>query len=224
MTTIGESIGRVRNVLKAVKEDPFMTDRLVYGIVIKYAKMLIRRQENEGKIYNITSLFKELTFVELIDVDKVSAKCTGIQSHCIIKRTKERLPEMMEGSTGPIIRLVVSLDASRRLEHTYIQQYTAIRNSTNFKYNKAKYYWYADGYLYIPDVDWEAIRVEALFNDDISFFNCPDDGSPCDRAQDRDMPIPEYLFAEIEQMVLQELLTTGKIPSDGADDSQNVLR
>ena len=186
--------------------------------------MLIRRQENEGKIHNFTSLFKELTFVELIDVDKVAAKCTGIQSHCIIKRTKEKLPEMIEGSSGPIIRLVISLDASRRLDQTYIHQYISIRNSTNFKYNKAHYYWYADGYLYIPDVDWDAIRVEALFDDDITFFNCPDDGSPCDLAQNRDMPIPEYLFAEIEQMVLQELLTTGKIPSDGADDSQNVLR
>ena len=27
MTTIGEAISRVRNTLKAVKEDPFLTDR-----------------------------------------------------------------------------------------------------------------------------------------------------------------------------------------------------
>jgi len=26
MTTVGEAISRVRNVLKAVKEDPFLTD------------------------------------------------------------------------------------------------------------------------------------------------------------------------------------------------------
>ena len=50
MTTIGESISRVRNILKAVKEDPFMTDRLIYSIIIKYAKVLIRRQDNENMV------------------------------------------------------------------------------------------------------------------------------------------------------------------------------
>lgn len=224
MTTIGDSIGRVRNVLKAVKEDPFLTDRFIYGVIIKYAKMLIRRQDNEGKIYSFTSLFKDLNFVELIDVDKVAAQCSGIKSHCTIKRTKDKLPEMIEGAKGPIIRLVMSLDGSKRLEETYIHTYVATANSTNFKYNNTLYYWFTDGYIYIPNVEWEAIRVQALFDDDTSFFNCPEDGSPCDNAQDRDMPIPDYLFAEIEQMVLQEMLTAGKIPSDGPDDSQNILR
>ena len=31
MTTIGETISRVRNTLKAVKEDAFLTDRIIYS-------------------------------------------------------------------------------------------------------------------------------------------------------------------------------------------------
>lgn len=224
MTTIGDSISRVRNVLKAVKEDPFMTDRFIYSVIVKYAKLLIRRQDNENKIFSFTSLFKELTFVELVDVDKVAADCAGIKSHCTIKRTKDKLPEMMEGKKGPFIKLVMSIDASKRVHETYINTYIRIANSSNFKYNKTLYYWYSDGYLYIPNVEWEAIRIQALFDDDISFFNCPEDGSPCELAQNREAPIPDYLFAEIEQMALNELLTAGKLPSDGADDSQNILR
>ena len=50
MTTVGEATSRVRNILKAVKEDPFLTDRFLYSLIMKYAKTLIRRQENEGKI------------------------------------------------------------------------------------------------------------------------------------------------------------------------------
>ena len=38
------------------------------------------------------------------------------------------------------------------------------------------------------------------------------------------MGIPEYLYAEVEQMVIQELTTTMKVPANGADDNQNVLR
>lgn len=224
MTTIGESISRVRNILKAVKEDPFMTDRLIYSIIIKYAKVLIRRQDNENKVIQITSLFRDLTFVELIEVDKITASCAGIRSNCTIMRTKEKVPNMLEGSTGPIIRAVMSLDQSQVLTPTYPTMYTNITNSTNFKYNKTIYYWLSDGYIYIPNVAWEACRIQALFDDDITFYNCPDNGSPCDLAQNREIPIPEYLFAEIEQMALKEILTSGSIPTDGPDDSQNILR
>jgi hypothetical protein len=41
MTTVGEAISRVRNTLKAVKEDPFLTDRTIYFSLIKYAKYTI---------------------------------------------------------------------------------------------------------------------------------------------------------------------------------------
>ena len=44
MTTIGEAISRVRNVLKEVKEDPFLTDRTIYFAIQKYAKTLIKRE------------------------------------------------------------------------------------------------------------------------------------------------------------------------------------
>jgi len=44
MTTVGEAISRVRNVLKAVKEDPFMTDRFIYSIILKHSKALLKRE------------------------------------------------------------------------------------------------------------------------------------------------------------------------------------
>jgi hypothetical protein len=46
MTTIGEAISRVRGVLKIVKQESFTTDRFIYSIISKYAKTLIRRQDN----------------------------------------------------------------------------------------------------------------------------------------------------------------------------------
>ena len=36
------------------------------------------------------SVWQSLPFVELIDVDKVEAKCSGIQSGCTIKSTKDK--------------------------------------------------------------------------------------------------------------------------------------
>jgi hypothetical protein len=42
--------------------------------------------------------------------------------------------------------------------------------------------------------------------------------------QDQPLNIPEYLFSEVEQFVLQELTMTIQVPGDLTDDSQNILR
>lgn len=223
MTTVGESISRVRNVLKAVKEDPFMTDRFIASIISKYAKLLIKRQDNENKIMRFQSLFEPLPCVELIEVDKVSACCAGIQSGCTIRRTKDRIPPILEGAYGPLFRTVSSLDGSIELTKTYPNTYVAMTKTTTFKYNKQKYYWFLDGYLYFPNIEWDGVIVEGLWDGDVSFFRCDKD-KQCLPMQEQPLRIPEYLFAEIEQMALKEILTSGQVPTDGADNQQNILR
>ena len=224
MTTRAESISRIRNVLKAVKEDPFITDRFIFSMIMKYAKLLIRRQDNEGKMMQYQSIFQFIPCLELIELDKIPECCIGIKTGCTIRRTKDPLPEILQGTVGPIIRTVASLDLSKDLQYIYPGVYANLTKMSTHKYNKQLYYWYLDGHIYVPEVTWEGIYIEAIFNDDISSYVCTKDATDCIKAQDLPFNVPEYLFAEIEQMVLQELLTTGQLPSDGADDSQNVLR
>lgn len=224
MTTIGDATSRVRNVLKAVKEDPFVTDRFLYSMIMKYAKLLIYRQDQKGNLKEYTGLFEAIPCLELIEVDKIEACCLGIKTGCTFRRTKDPLPEMVDGGKGPVIRSVTTIDQSFRLEETYPELYTNLSSTTTFKYLTTKYFWFIDGHIYIPDVEWENIRVVALWDDDVTKFDCTKDSDICLPAQDRKMPVPENLFAEIEQMVLKEILTSGQLPSDGADDSQNVLR
>lgn len=224
MGTIGDAISRVRNVIKGVKEDAFITDRFIYQLIWKYAKTLIKRESMMNEIFKYTSLFTEIPCMELIDVDKVEACCTGIRTNCTIKRTKEKLPKLLETTMGPVIREVSSLDYSQSVVRTYPTVYTNMTKTSGFKYNQNKYYWYLDGYLYIPNVEWEAVRLQAIFEDSTESLKCNDDSDECRSEQDRSLPIPEHLFSEIEQMVIQQILTAGQIPSDGADDGQNVMR
>jgi len=224
-TTIGDTTSRIRNVIKAVKEDPFVTDRFLYSLVLKYSKMLIRRQQNENKIMGYDILFKSIPCLELIEVDKIEACCLSIKTGCTFKRSKDKLPLFMEGNDGPIIRSVTTIDQSQRLLRTQPSTYANMSKSTYFKYNKEKYYWIVDGYLFIPDVSWEAVRVEALFDEDIDYLNCSiKESNECVKQQDRVMSVPDYLFAEIEQLVIKEIFPSMQIPSDGAHNNENVLR
>jgi len=224
MTTVGEAVSRVRNVLKAVKEDPFLTDRLIYSLIMKVAKTLIKRDDRIESLFKYKSLFKELPCVELIEVDSVEACCLGIKTQCTFRRTKDKLPKLMEIGDMQVIRSVSTLDYSKKATQTYPTVYKNMTRTSGFKYNKQNYYWFLDGYLYIPNVHWEAVRIQAIFDEDISDDVCTTDPGDCTQEQDRELAIPEHLFTEIEQMVIQQLLTAGQIPSDGPDDSQNVMR
>ena len=220
MTTIGDAISRVRNTLKAVKEDPFLTDRVIYSSLLKYGQTLLKREDNQFKLMKISSIFKVLPYIELIDVDKVDAGCIGVYSGCYFKRSKDKLPTILDGAMGPVIRTTSSIDGTIEMFRTDPGTWVSMTKTTTFKYNTRKYFWYLNGYIYCPNIDWEAIRMEALFEGKIE--TC--DTDPCLIRQNDPLLFPEYLFSEIEQFVIKELTMTIQIPTDGSDDSQNVLR
>lgn len=220
MSTIGESISRVRNALKAVKEDAFLTDRTIFFALTKYAQTLIKREDNQFKLMKISSIFQVLPYIELIDVDKVEAGCIGVYSGCYFKRSKNKIPSILNGAFGPVIRTVSSIDGTIELYRTEPGLWLSMTKTTTWKYNRNLYFWYLDDYLYFPNLDWEAIRMEAIFDGYVE--SCSSD--PCELRQDMPLSIPAYLFSEVEQYTVKELSMSLQIPPDTSDDSQNILR
>jgi hypothetical protein len=155
-------------------------------------------------------------------VDKVEACCTGIKSDCKIKRTKDKLPVFMQGYYGPLIRAVTSLDNSEIMQPTVSTTYVRFSNGSTFKYNKVKYYWFLNDYLYFPDLEWEAVRIEGIFEDDVSKWTCDEDN--CILRQDQGFNVPDYLLGELEAQVVKDMLSLYQIPNDTADDKQNIAR
>jgi len=222
MTTIEESISRIRNLVKAVKEDAFLTDRFIYSLIIKYANYVVRKLDNENKIMRIQSLFEKLPCVELVEVSTIDACCAGIQTNCTIMRTKEHLPEPLEGSEGPLIRSVTSLDGSVILTNTSPTTYTLMTNQPTFKYNKTQYYWYLEGHLYFPNIEWEGVRVDGIFTESTHKYHCDED--QCENRQKDRLAVPDFIFAEVESAVLKELGFMIQTPTETQDDKQNPLR
>jgi hypothetical protein len=221
MITIGEVISRVRNQIKSVKQDAFLTDRFLYSLAMKHAKLLMRRQDNLNRIMKFNSVFQTMNFVELIEVDRAQAQCHGIDTGCYFKRTKDRLPDIIDGYWGPLLRGVTSIDLSEQLTPTYPTSWEQMAKQKTFKYNKKKYYWYLDGYLYFPNLEWDAVRLEGVFEGDISNYNC-DPADDCQYIQDKNFNVPEYMFPEIEQNVMRDLGIMLQIPQDAQHDNRHT--
>lgn len=222
---IGEVTSRVKNLIKSVKEDAFVTDRYVYSLFLKHARYLLRRQDNEYKLMKNLSMFKMIPCYELVEVDKIEACCINLKTNCTILRTKEKLPKIMENSVGPAIRSITSIDGSVDFKMTYPTTYTAMANTSTFKYNKDKYFWYLNGHLYFPNSEIESVAITAIWEDNIAYLDCSSSEEEiCMPKQDQDIPVPEYLVAEAEQLVLKDLGFTLQVPQDVNDDKQNISR
>jgi len=220
--TIGDVVSRIRNQMKAVKQDAFMTDRMIYSFVLKHSKWLMKREDGKNKLLYFSGVMQTMDYVELVEVDKVEACCTGISSNMKIKRTKEKLPIFLQGYFGPLVRTIASLDGSEELQPTIPSTYIKLSNSKNFKYNKTMYYWFLDDYIYFPNLEWEAVRIEGIFEDDISKWTCDKDS--CIVKQDQTFNVPDYLLAELEGNVLKDLAGSMQLPTDANNDKQNTSR
>lgn len=223
MLTVAEAISRVRNEVKAVKQDSSLTNRFLFSLIMKHARFLMRRQDSLNRIMKFNSIFSTLNYVELIDVDAAEAECFGIKTNCTFKRTKHKLPKAIEGYYGPLLRTVSSLDFSQQVIPTFPMTFQQMANQKSFKYNKKKYYWYLNDYLYLPNVDWDAIKVEGVFEDDISKYNCVEDETDnCDYFTDSKIAVPEFLFTEIEQLVMRDLGVMWQLPPDPGQDANSL--
>jgi len=222
--TINQVVSRVRSSLKSVKEDAFLTDRYLWSVCSKYAKMYIKRQDGANKAKRFASKYKTIPFLDLVETDKVKASCSGIKTGCIIMRTKEEIPKPFDGDNGPMFRTVSTIDGSMKFFRTTPAIYTSITKSSTFKFNKRQYYWFIDNYMYFPDTEIVAVSVEGVWDEDIRHLLCPDDENLCTSAQDADSNVPDDLFAYIEGDVRNEILATANIPAEDGDNKNNILR
>lgn len=218
---VGELTSQIRNITKALKQDNlYISDRLIYSLIKKRAAPLLYQEDSKMKIMKMPFLFTPIT-MELIEVDKVEADCIGVKSDCVIKRTKNPLPETYGGYWGPLIFSVTSLDGEQEVLATRSRTYVRKSSSPDFKYIKDKYYWPKNGYLYFPDNEWDAVTVEAAFEEQLT--ECGDEDI-CINAQDMELHVPKYLLSSIQDLVLQDLSTHLQIPVDSSHDKQNISR
>ncbi len=222
-TSIGTVTSRLRAGIKAERQDSFVTDKYLYSLFKKYAALIIRRADEKGRLMPFSSIFETLDWVELEECDYVEAGCKGLKSYRTFRKTVADMPMFTEGKYGPIVRNITSLDGSVPFQLITLDTYVLLSKQKNFRFNKTHYCWYLNDHIYFPDVDYPAVRIEGMFEEDISAFKCNYD-TKCLPRQYQSLNIPDAMLADIENLVIKELSGEMAIPSDVSHDAINPSR
>jgi hypothetical protein len=203
--TIGEALSQVRNDLKQFTVDTRLTDRDIYAVMKSHSYWIIAQEADKLKISKQQHLFQSYTCAEIIPTPTVDP-CCNVQSKCRIYRTKDELPPMFTDDSSQIIRTVTSVDWSENLQRTTFENFLRIQSDPDFKYNKTKYYFIRDNYMYFPTTQWRKINMLIYCDTDVSIYNkcaCNSEEA-CTKMQDRLWRVPDKLQARVIDAVIAE--------------------
>lgn len=215
MTTVGEIISRVRGSLKEVTDDSAYSNRFLYSTFMTYAKQLIKQDADSGRIYEMSDIWEPIC-VEMEPVSSLYCNCQFLPYNCTVYRSKLKLPNFLQSSDGVIYRWISTPDLSK--DFVLVTPYQ-FHNKTKIKYNREKYAFIHDQYLYTPKDTFPVLTVSALFEGDLSMFTCNptedrvSQGS-CATKLGQKIMLPSYLEAAVIKMTLGELVPTTQLAKD----------
>ena len=212
MSTKKEVIARFRNAIKEVSADSVYTDRYLWHIYATNAKNLLRTAIDRGLVYAQNNIWTPVC-TKMEPVSSLLCNCFCLPYDCTVYRSKLKLPKFVEGPSGMAYRFIATPDISAQLILVTPYQYSI---KSKIKYNKEKYVFIHDGFLYTPGSTYPQLIISALFEEDVSKYDCAYDSTDvsCGSALVAPSFIPDYLEDYAIKAGLQELFPTKQLPTD----------
>jgi hypothetical protein len=232
MATLRKVVSDVRSMHKLLSTDNLITDRAVASEIRNNTLLLVKRETNLRKLWATDTLFTTIPCLEMVEVS--ISECCEYVDPCTIGRSRFKLPRIAEGNYQYIIQGVYSINAlsgiGKKLKEITINRYVNLIKLPIIK--NEEYYWIQNGYLYINNPLLKAIRISALFEEDvpneIMYPECgcggyePSVEDICKNPLDKEYALPGYLQNQVLALTSQKLLSTYfKINDDKTSDNKD---
>ena len=218
MATLRKLVSDVRGMHKLLSTDSLITDRVIASEIRNNALLLIKRETNLRKLWATSTLFTTIPCLEMVEVP--ISECCDYVDDCTVARSRYKLPRIAEGNYQYLIQGVYSINAmsgsGKKIKEININRYINLLKLPIIK--NEEYYWIVNGYLYVSNPLLQAVRIAALFEQDVPnevmFPEC-DCGSNqppleelCMNPLDKPFALPGYLEKQVLELTSQKLLGT----------------
>lgn len=218
MATLRKLVSDVRSAHKLLSTDSLITDRAIASEIRNNSLLLLKRETNLRKLWATDTLFTTIPCLEMIEVP--ISECCEYVDPCSVARSKYKLPRISEGNYQYVIQGVYSINAmsgqGKKLKEITINRYINLLKLPIIK--KEEYYWISNGYLYVSNPLLQAIRLVALFEENVPneiLYPACGCGTPqytveqlCVNPLDKEFALPGYLEKQVLELTSQKLLAT----------------
>lgn len=223
-------ISSIRGTHKILSTDALITDRVIFSEIRSCTQLLLKRETNLRKLWATDTVFTTIACLEMMEVP--ISECCNYVDDCTIARSKYKIPSIAEGNYQYVIQGVYSINvmggSGKKMKEISINRYLNLLKLPIIK--KEEYFWISNDYLYITNPFIQAIRLVALFDEDVPndvmYADCGC-GSPkvtneewCKNPLDKEFSLPGYLEKQVLELTSQKLLNTYfRIKSDDKPDN-----
>lgn len=218
MSTRRKLISDIRGTHRILSTDALITDRVIFSEIRSNALLLIKRNTDLRKLWATDTIFTTISCLKMQEVP-ISECCSYVDS-CSIARSQYKLPRISEGNYQYIIQGVYSINAmggtGKKFKEISINRYLNLLRLPLLK--KEDYFWISNDYLYITNPFIQAVRLSALFEEDIpNYILYPDcecgnmnitDEDWCKNPLDLEFSLPGVLEKQVLELTSQKLLST----------------
>ena len=209
-------ISRLKSVLKENNVDSLLTNKFLYTVLKTSANLLIKREADSKTTINFQSNIWSSISVHMQKVDSLEHAhlSINIPNECELWRSVKPLPEFIETAYGFLYKSITSLDQNT---HFILTTPFVAFSKMKLKYNKNRYVWIENGYLYSTHA-FPYLKIVGYFEDDL---NSNGNQGNCSRLDD-EFKCPEYLIDAVIKMALQELMQFKQIQFDATANKSNI--
>ena len=217
MSTLRQLVSSVRSFTRMLNTDNILTDRAIAKEIKMNTFLLVKRDTNLRRLWSTDTIFSTIPCLEMCNVP-ISSCCEYVEN-CEVARSKYRLPRISEGIYQYIIQGVYSVNAmggrGKKLKEVTINRYINILKLPFIK--KEEYFWIHDNYLYVSNPEVKAVRITAMFEEDVPteilFPDCDCAAQVpveelCKNPLDKEFSLPGYLEKQVLDLTTQKLMST----------------
>lgn len=214
MSTGRSLISSIRGMHRLLSTDSSITDRVILSELKFNTFLLVKREVNLRRLWATDTIFTTIPCLQMKNVP--ISECCNYVDNCEVSRSCYPLPRIAEGIYQYTIQGVYSINAmggkGKKLTEITVNRYINLLKLRIVKNDT--YFWILNGYLYVSKPLIKAVRISAMFEEDIPDevmypdCDCKPIKNPCENPLDRQLPLPGYLEKQVIDLTSQKLLST----------------
>lgn len=221
---VSEIVSQIKTKLRLVNADARFSNKFIWSTTASNMRTFIKREGDKLGLMRLDYLFQTLKCVEVIEAPAID-DCCGVRSKCKVWRTKDKIPKMYQDQAGVILKSVFTIDGGAEYSKITIQEYMRKLENPNSKWDKSRYFYFNNDYLYFPMHPVKMIMVKGYFEDKI--FNCckGEPSEECSPKMEQDIYFPFGLEGIVIDKVILDLANIAlRLQPDNQIDKNEIRK
>lgn len=214
-------VSSIQVPLTSLSPDLRLSPKFILTIGQSVVADFLKKDSESRRVSKASEGWSELQYLPMEEVS--INECGDLGAYCNkLMKSKIKVPDTFTGYYGNIIKYVSSLNFKTNYQPLRTPSLWRDIQEREFVDKRIKYYFFINQYLYIPNSEVEAIRMEAYFKNPLQVHqinnkNCKE-CDKCVKYMDLDFICPEYLLNDVKKETMNIILTKYKIQPDERDD------